>query len=208
MVIEFEDNNKGTKDIFVREGKDLLKIFYGENGDLYFDIFGNRNRDENGQLVATFCIKETDEIYQYFDQLMNSIIDCKVFIMSKIEFDFGKSDNIEGKISFLQQINEDLKIGEVYKRLVQNNNSIVWYSDNTYDENANILKIERECGKIKLTFVDNPEDSSFRFGIRICNSASKHAPFNMCFMNLFNQLQLLDKKNQAKRLVQTENSCK
>lgn len=210
MVVEFKDNNcfSGVKDVFVRDGKKLLKIFYGANGDLYFDIFGSRNKDEQGLYTATFSIKQQEEVYQYFEQLVNSIIDCKVFDMSKIELEFCDSDNsITNEMSSVQKRNENLKTKQVYKKLVHSD-IIIWYSDNIYDESANILQIEKDCEEIKLTFIDNPDDPAFGFGIRICNSGSKYDPFNICFMNLFNQFQLLAKDNSIKKLVKTEKSCK
>lgn len=189
-MVEFKDNNSfsGVKDIFIRDDKNLLKIFYGANGDLYFDIFGSHNIDENGCHSAIFTIKKHEEIYQYFEQLVNCIIGCEVFDIGNIE-------------------SEKLKSKQVYKELVQNG-MIIWYSDNIYDERANILQIERGCGDIKLTFIDNPGDPSFGFGIRICNSGSKYDPFNICFMNLFNQFQLLSKNDSIKKMVKTEKSCK
>lgn len=185
MVVEFKDNNcfSEVKDILIRDGKKLLKIFYGANGDLYFDIFGIRNENENGLFTATFSINKNEDVYQYFEQLVNNIVDCKV----------------------LEEENENLKTKQAYEKLVHND-TVIWYSDNTYDENANILQIERNCEDIELTFIDNPDDPSFGFGIRICNSGSKYDPFNICFMNLFNQIQLLVKDDSIKRLVKTENS--
>lgn len=205
MIVEFKDNNcfSEVKDVFIRDDKELLKIFYGGNGDLYFDVFGSRSKGENGLYIATFSIKGTEETYQYFEQLVNNIIDCKVFNMSKM----GYSNNGTDEISSTLKINENLKMGEAYKKLVHNN-SIVWYSDSIYDESANILRIEKDYGKIKLTFVGNPEDPSFGFSIRICNSGSKYDPFNICFMDLFNQLQLLDKEVLTKKLVKNEKDCK
>jgi len=207
MVVEFKDNNcfSGVKDVFIRDGKKLLKIFYGANGDLYFDIFGSRNKDENCLCTATFSIGQNEEIYQYFEQLVNSIVGCQVFDMSEIELELCDSDNsITDEINSVQKRNENLKTKQAYKKLVHND-IVIWYSDNIYDESA---KIERDCEEIKLTFIDNPDDPSFGFGIRICNSSSKYDPFNICFMNLFNQLQLLVKDDSIKKLVKTEKSCK
>lgn len=211
MVVEFKDNNcfSGVKDIFIRDGKKLLKIFYGANGDLYFDIFGSCNKNENGLRTAIFSIKQHDEVYQYFEQLVNCIIGCEVFDMSDIELRLCDFDNdvTDELINSAQKRNENLKTKQVYKKLVHNG-TIIWYSDNIYDESANILQIEGNREEIKLTFIDNPDDPSFGFGIRICNSGSKYDPFNICFMKLFNQLQLLDKANSIKKLVKTEKSCK
>ena len=97
-------------------------------------------------------------------------------------------------------MNELLKNNGVYNRLVQDS-AIIWYSDNIYDEKANKLKIEKKDDKIILTFTDNPDDPTFGFGIRICNSGSKYEPFNLCFMNLFNQLQVLNRQEEQKKLV-------
>lgn len=210
MVVEFKDNNcfSGVKDVFIRDGNKLLKIFYGANEDLYFDIFGCRNKGENGLYTATFSIKQHEEVYQYFEQLVKSIIGCEVFDMLDIELEFCNFDNdVTDGISPVQKRNEELKTRQAYKELVHGD-AIIWHSDNTYDESSNILQIEKDCEEIRLIFIDNPDDPSFGFGIRICNSGSKYDPFNICFMNLFNQLQILAKEDSIKRLVKTEKSCK
>ena len=176
MTVEFKNNDcfNKVKDILIRDENKLLKIFYGSNFDLYIDIFGDRNIEENGNYSANFSINQ-----------------CKVFDVSEIE-----SEIYDTK----EQTNELLKNNSIYNRLVQDS-AIIWYSDNIYDEKANKLKIEKKDNEIILTFTDNPDDSTFGFGIRICNSGSKYAPFNLCFMNLFNQLQVLNKKDEQKKLV-------
>lgn len=193
MIVEFKNNNyfDKVKDILIRDGKNLLKIFYGSNLDLYIDIFGDYNIDENGRYNAIFSINKNQEIYQYFENLMDNIIKCKVFDASDIKLEIYNTK---------EQMNELLKDNDVYNKLVQNS-AIIWYSDNIYDEKANKLKIEKKDDKIILNFTDNPDDPTFGFGIRICNSGSKYDPFNLCFMNLFNQLQVLNKQEEQKKLV-------
>ena len=193
MIVEFKNNNyfDKVKDILIRDKKKLLKIFYGSNLDLYIDIFGDYNIDENGRYNAIFSINKNQEIYQYFENLIDNIIKCKVFDTSDIKLEICDTK---------EQMNELLKNNGVYNRLVQDS-AIIWYSDNIYDEKANKLKIEKKDDKIILTFTDNPDDPTFGFGIRICNSGSKYDPFNLCFMNLFNQLQALNKQEEQKKLV-------
>ena len=122
---------------------------------------------------------------------MDNIIKCKVFYAIDIKLEICNTK---------EQMNELLKDNDVYNRLVQNS-AIIWYSDNIYDEKANKLKIEKKDDKIILNFTDNPDDPTFGFGIRICNSGSKYDPFNLCFMNLFNQLQVLNKQEEQKKLI-------
>ena len=50
MVVEFKEceMDYNVKDIYIRDNNKVLKIFYGNNGDLYFDIFGVRKRNDDG----------------------------------------------------------------------------------------------------------------------------------------------------------------
>lgn len=193
MTLEFKNNPcfEEIKDVLIRDGKQLLKIFYGSNFDLYIDIFGDYSIDENDCYSATFAIDHDQELYKYFESLVDNIINCNIF-------DAG--NNEPEKCNTEEQMNESLKIKSVYNLLIQDS-IITWYSDNIYDEKANKLRIEKKDNKIILTFIDNPDDPTFGFGIRICNSGSKYEPFNLCFMNLFNQLQALNKNEDQKKLV-------
>lgn len=200
MKIEFKKNNnfKDINDIFIRDGKKLLKIFYGANGDLYFDIFGSHNKDEFGRYNAPFIINQTDDIYLYFENLINDIINCHVYDESDIDL----WDFLEENKNTIKVKNENLKSKNNYQRLVQNN-AIIFFSDNIYDEKANQMKIEIVDKSIVFTFVDNPLDPTDGFGIRISNSGSKYEPFNICFMNFFNQLEKLSPENNQNLLVRT-----
>lgn len=107
MTVEFKNNDcfNKVKDILIRDENKLLKIFYGSNFDLYIDIFGDHNIDENGNYSATFSINKSQEIYQYFEILIDNIIKCKVFDVSEIE-----SEIYDTK----EQTNELLKNNNIY----------------------------------------------------------------------------------------------
>ncbi len=63
-------------------------------------------------------------IYSYFEQLVNDIISCKVFEPCEVR-------DAERK-------NEYLKTKQANKKLVDND-TIIWYSDNIYDESEDKL---------------------------------------------------------------------
>lgn len=200
MYIEFKNNNcfNEIKDILIRNGKKLLKIFYGANGDLYIDIFGNLVTDENKNITSTISINKNEEIYQFFNNLMDNIVNCKIFGVSDIELELCNNEHEKQELLNQSKLNnEKLMQTDTYSKLVQDS-SITWYSDNIYDEKANKMIIKKNDDKITLTFVDNPDDPTFGFGIRISNSGSKYEPFNLCFMNLYNQLQFLNRNIQKK----------
>lgn len=154
------------------------------------------------QYIASFSINKEERIYSYFDELISNIVHCRIYDLSDIELNlYSTVEQIEHKTDDNLKANNNLMVKQCYEKLVQNN-TIIWYSDNIYDEKANKLEIVKEEDNITLTFTDNPDDSIFGFGIRICNSGSKYDPFNLCFMRLFNQLQSLQ-KNKVKKLLIT-----
>lgn len=194
MVVEFKNNyiDSNLKDVYIRQGGKTLKIFFGGNGDLYFDIFGSFNYNE-GIRTSSFCINSNTYIYSYFNEFFNDVLNCKIYNNNDLE-PFQTCTNIE--------LNRKLKIEDANSKLVKNG-VIEWYSDSIYDEKANLLKIEKDNDKIIFTFFDNPDDPVFGFGIRICNFGSKYDPFNICFMNLYNKFQKLAKEEQYKRKTLT-----
>lgn len=204
MILEIKDNNiyKSLKDIYIRENEKLLKIFYGGTGDLYFDIYGIHRITQNGINSATFCIDKNTALYPYFEELVNNIQNCNIYELNKLKLCEPDKEKERAELQ------EKLKNSSNYNRLVHHD-SIQWYSDSIYDEKANLLKLEKNKQGILLTFIDNPEDPTFGFGIRICNSGSKYDPFNICFMNLFHQLQELvksDRQEKPKKLIKQPNS--
>mgnify|MGYP004502433095 FL=1 len=203
MTIEFKNSNffSKAKDIFIRDDKNTLKIFYGANGDLYLDIFGSRKVDENLLYTATLLVSEEEEVYKYFETLIDDIINCNVLDTSEIELQTCDNEIEKEKLlNSVQSQNAAIKNSDTYKSLVQTS-TITWYSDNIYDERANILRITKSANNITLNFTDNPDDPAFGFSIRICNSGSKYDPFNICFMKLFNELQILSNKTNQMKLV-------
>ncbi len=192
MVVEFKDNyiDSNLKDVFIRQNGKILKIFFGGNGDLYFDIFGSINYN-SGIRTSSICIDTNTDIYDYFNEFFNDILNCNIYNNSDLD-SCQTYTNIE--------LNRKVASQNANSKLVKNG-IIEWYSDSIYDEKANLLKIEKNNDKIILTFFDNPDDPIFGFGIRICNSGSKYDPFNICFMNLFNKFQKLSKEKQHKKIL-------
>ena len=189
MEILLKDNGcmPNVKDIFVRKDNKTLKIFYGGNGDLYFDVFGDFEEYENGYKTS-FELTEDDQIYLYFKKLIQEIKDAEVFVPLEMEFEL-----IDDPVEFHELIeyykirNNELKGCYPHSELVKDG-IISFYSDSIYNEKANRLIISEIDGKIRLDFFDNPEDYTDGFAINISNSGSKYMPFNICFMRFFNKL--------------------
>lgn len=182
FVLKFRDNVHFTelKDIYIHNGDKILSIFYGGNGDLYFDIFCEEDNE------VLFNIDKESEVYPYFHTLFDSVINCNVY---------KDSPNLN-KMLVLTKANEDILC----------DGKIVWFSESTYTERANKLTIEKNSAGISLSFTSNPLDEIYGFGIRICNSGCRYKPFNLCFMNLYNSMQGLVSVDSKKGGVQKTKS--
>ena len=167
-MIEFRENykDKDIKDIVLKNDNKQLRIFFGGNLDLYFDIYEyGRKASEIIGAKIDYLVKNEDEAWIYFNRLYNRIVEDK---------------------------KQNERVGLV------KDNIINWYSDEIYDEKANKLSIERLNEGIRLTFLNNPDDPSIGFGIRICNFGSKYEPFNKYFMKMFQEFQELAKQKDER----------
>lgn len=190
MLVVFKNSpfSDDIKDIYIQKDEKTIKIMFGGNGDLYIDIFGPKNTGPGGEIISIFKMNQDDEVYSYFEELIDNILNCRVYEINEMELEFCQTEeDKKNKIKYIEKINTELRINGNYSDLVRDN-CITWYSDSIYNEKANSLRIKKENNDIILVFQDNLDDPTFGFGIRICNSGSKYQPFNVCFMKLFNQL--------------------
>lgn len=198
MTVERElDENTRTYEYYFTKDNLKLKIFFGGNLDLYWQIIDLNVDDDNFFDYETkpleFIIdKDNMEIYSLFLKLYNDVIN-KNFESDKEkeqqeameELDLPANEYSE---EFKEEMNRNLE--NTYNLLV-NDGVISWHSDETYYEAANIVDIELVGEDIKITFVEQMKsDFSFpgHIGIRFRNSGSTYDPFNCIFMNHFNAL--------------------
>ena len=189
MEIKLRDNGcfQNVKDIILIKDNKTLKIFYGGNGDLYFDIFGNFEECESGY-IACFEIDKEDKVYPYFERLIEAIREAKVFTPSETQMELIDDPyEIHELVEHYKMRNKKLKGIPPHTELVKED-GIELYSDSIYNEKANRMTIKEIDGKIRLDFFDNPQDYIDGFAVEISNSGSKYMPFNICFMNFFNKL--------------------
>ena len=168
MNIEFRDSDIYTdlKDVTIRNNESMIKIFFGGNGDLYFDYFGKKVDTMKGNSYGFFTIYKEDSLYPLFLKLYEDIINARVFCLSDFELEFLDEEQREMKRNRTELMNERIKNSSVYSSLVRDS-IIEWKSDSTTIENSNVLRIENAEEGICLSFEDNVNDPTHGFGIRI-----------------------------------------
>ena len=104
---------------------------------------------------------------------MDNIIKCNVFQVSDIELEMCNTQEQTTKLLNSSQLyNERLKSSYAYNSLVQDS-TIIWYSDNIYDEKANKLSIEKiddEIIYLKGANVRLYADSALKDLVKITNA--------------------------------------
>jgi len=165
-----------VKDIVLSYGDgNFVKFIYSANQDLFIYAHGDNKKNSEGNYVLNFKIDKNDAVFPVFEEFFNSIVESKVYTTE----DTPNADRLNAMIKNNRSYHDLVKCGEVH-----------FYSDNTYNEKANLLHITKGDDGINLEFVDNPEDAScMGFAVRVSNDGSKYTPFNRCFMRLIDNLQ-------------------
>ena len=172
MQVKLVKNDNLTYDIKLIDGSKNLTIMYGGNGDLYWSLVNDDWVSFYEGITDNFDItKENYEVYKSFESLILYL----------------KATSIREELTNYNKL-YDVK-----------SNEVTWISDKLIEEVANEVTISKQSEVIRLSFKTKPwvwgyDRNYFEFGmisIRFRNSGSRYRPFNLIFMNLFNELQKL-----------------
>lgn len=168
--VERSKNAHGYDVFKIITDKGEFEISYENNLDLYWRFVNKKSilkTKDKQQLIIT---KENYAIYELFYKLYESIKRNRVY------FNYEENDYFEEKTNNL------------YK-----DGKIEWLSDDLYDEIASKFTIEKEEDIFKITFYKSKEDGFLKtFAVRISNSGSRHNPFQINFMTMYQDLKKYD----------------
>ena len=194
-VIKTKGNQSGF-DFYLKQDNKILKIVFGGNLDLYWNLIISKDISKYDEIEETFIItKENYFIYSLFEKLINDIKEANIFEPKepKNEDDiFGNTTKEDCK-----RWNERLKTRYHYKELYNNlDDTITWRSDDEQYEYADRVKISKIEDNIVLEFTRpklNKNTYGYRMSesisIRFRTSGSRYDEFFVPFMRMFNELQ-------------------
>lgn len=178
-------NEQGVYDISIQEENKVFQMIFGGNLDLYWLIYNN---DDHSTEQEFFITKENYVLYEAFEKLFYNIENVNIYKPSKFYLETSEIENIFDKM------NDDLKDSRQYNYLYRNG-EITWISDDSLisdEDGYNAVTITKGQDYFKLVFVLK-ENSIFKnHAVRFRNSGSYYDPFNILFMQLFNELQDYD----------------
>ena len=143
-----------------------FQILFAPNGDLYWRYLSEINVLDDKPIQELIITKENYYIYEVFYKLYESIKNNKVFY-DKENYSIVKNNKL-------------------FK-----NNMIEWYSDELPIDITSKLTIKKEDEVFKVIFEKSKksQDGIFiTYSIRFRNSGSRYAPFNINFMQMYNEL--------------------
>ena len=168
--LERYKNSFGYETFIVKTNNGDFEILFAPNGDLYWRYLNKKNILEDEQVHELTITKENYFIYELFYQLYESIKSNKIYYDGEVLFE---ADNTK-----------------LFK-----NNMIEWYSDELPKEIASKLTIKKENETFKVLFEKSKKEQDgflITYSIRFRNSGSRYNPFNISFMNMYNELKKYD----------------
>ena len=149
-----------------------FQILFAPNGDLYWRYLSEINVLDDKPIQELIITKENYYIYEVFYKLYESIKNNKVFYDDEDYFEVNEREN------------------KLFK-----NNMIEWYSDELPIDITSKLTIKKEDEVFKVIFEKSKksQDGIFiTYSIRFRNSGSRYTPFNINFMQMYNELKEYD----------------
>ena len=164
MVEIIKNKNSYEYDVFeIKTDNGSFEVSLQGNGDLYWRYIYKGSVLDSKTAYTLEINKENYFLYQLFDELYNSVVN-----------------------------QEKAQSNELVK-----DNIINWHSDDFSYENASCLLIAKQNETFKLGFIKSRKSFEnsvpMTFSVRISNNGSRYAPYNIPFMNFYNQLKEYDK---------------
>lgn len=167
----FNEHTK-TYDIEIFNETQTINIFFTGSLDLCWCYEDNENSYcKSNSIPKTFIIaKENIFIYSLFEKSYNNVKTCNIYTDKKFK-----------------RLNKTLLNSYQYNRLF-NNNEIKWLSDEAPDTRANFFNIVKFDEQFVVNF-ERRDKNFLNYVVIIRNSGSRYHPFNVIFMDMFNELQ-------------------
>ncbi|MBE6156076.1 MAG: hypothetical protein E7164_04935 [Firmicutes bacterium] len=177
LEIEKNINTHGYEYFTIETDDGKFQISFENNLDLYWRPLTDGCILDLPTTQTYYITKENYELYQIFYKLYKRIT-------------MGNPFDGVSELNYNNQIYYTLSPYNPQK-LVENN-KICWYSDDFIYENASLLTIEFTDDEFVITFQKSklPYDDGLlmTYSIRFRNSGSRYHPFNIPFMQMYNEL--------------------
>lgn len=163
-----------------------FSISFCGNLDLYFNYECDGSILDAPPSKTFFITKENYFLYSIFYKLYDDIKNCNIY--------YGDSNTelVEDNETsiFEEEFKNDLRDREASNpRRLFHDDMIDFHSDDYTYEEASTLTIKKLEEEFEITFNKGRTDVlPATFAIRICNSGSRHHPFNVLFMHLYHSL--------------------
>ena len=167
---------------FVDEDK-YMEMLLASSYDLHFKFYSI------GESKSFEITKEDYFIYEKFSNLYEKIKNNEVYDLGALDLkDINSKEELEYQKELLKDLNERSKKKGHYDELFHDD--IITVKTDNSDTNNDYFTLEKEEDKFTFTFNNN---SSV---IKICNGDSYYRPYNILFMECFNELMKYDKNKE------------
>lgn len=172
------DNGTGYDEFHIETNEGVFEISFQGNLDLYWNYRSKEiilDKPNEKEFIIT---KENYYIYELFYKLYESIKNRKVYCSYNDE-------------EYIEVREDEYNPCKLFKDGI-----IDWHSDDNDYENASRLLIKKEDEIFRVTFIKSKKENDIvmpiTYSVRFSNSGSRYNPYNIAFMNMYNELKLYD----------------
>ncbi len=191
MEIKREKDSLGYYTISLLKDDIQFRIYFGGNGDLYWDILNMRNMDSSDEF---FILDKSDgAIYELFYKLYMRVINHQVFQVREVDKSFCRTEEDVKKLyKKIEKDNEELYSHAYFKDLCSDG-CVVYHSDNEPYETGNRLTMFLDEASGELSIEINRVSRGYDF-LDVCftHSGSRYSPFDLAFYEHYSDLCEID----------------
>ena len=190
MEIIREKDSLGFDVIRMTKESMTLTIFFGGNGDIYWNL---NNLDDFDSQDESFIISPSDgPIFELFQRLFFNIATHQIFRIDEVEASFCRTpEALERLRAQKQKDNESLSTHPYFDDLC-NGSYVKWHSDNEPFETGNVLTLLLDqAGNVIINIKRISRGYDF---LNVCftHSGSRYSPFDLAFYDNYRELCEMD----------------
>lgn len=188
MEITKTKQENGKYVITIKKDNQEFKIFYGDNGDLYWSIINHERPTSDEEFFV--IDKEDYGLFASFQQLYSRIEDCKIYDVDPLELELCETPEEEAELyEQCRHLNESAADSVAYDAICSPG-GITFTSDDTHPmRKSNTVSIvesyDRESFILQFNSATSGNDS---LDIRFRAEGSRFRDFTTVFFRQYNEL--------------------
>lgn len=188
MEIKKIKQEEGPETVSITKGTQEFKMFYGGNGDLYWEIINHHRSCSEEEFFS--IDKENYALYSSFERLYNRIANCDIYSIDPLELELCETPEDEAMLEETRlRLNERARQSSSYHSLYSKAGiSFVSDEDIPFNENNIVTIVKSYDGESFIIQISKASPERETLDIRFRSSGSRYQDFVPVFLKQYQEL--------------------